>query len=469
MNPNRYAKIATCSLNQWALDFTGNKQRIMESIQIAKKEGCTLRIGPELEITGYSCEDHFLELDTITHSWEMLADILESDVTNDILCVIGMPLTYDRLMYNCSIFVLNKQIIFIKPKAMLAENGNSREGRYFTAWPSSKNTAELVLPEVIQKIKGQTTVLIGDALIQTKDTMIGIETQEEACESTPPSVQMGLEGVEIFLNNSALHHQIRELDTRIRIHTGNTQKHGGIYLYANQLGCDGGRLYFDGSCMIIANGNLLKIGSQFSLKEIEVISCVVDLDSITLKRKLVKNSEIQMQNRYEIKKINVDFKICKAFNVKYEELDQPLNLKDVVSAPEEEIAKGPACYLYNYLIRSGASGFFLPLSGGADSAAVAAVVYNMALLIHKGIKQKDEVVIQGFKKIVKNDDIVLNTPQEIMEKIFYTCYMKTTNNSSDTKQRADNLAKEIGILFFYSIFYNFLLYLTLILSRSYLL
>ena len=28
------------------------------------------QVGPELEIPGYGCEDHFLEQDTIEHSWE---------------------------------------------------------------------------------------------------------------------------------------------------------------------------------------------------------------------------------------------------------------------------------------------------------------------------------------------------------------------------------------------------------------
>ena len=39
------------SLNQWALDFEGNADRIIESIRIAKEAGATLRVGPELEIT----------------------------------------------------------------------------------------------------------------------------------------------------------------------------------------------------------------------------------------------------------------------------------------------------------------------------------------------------------------------------------------------------------------------------------
>ena len=28
------------------------------------------QVGPELEIPGYGCEDHFFELDTVDHSWE---------------------------------------------------------------------------------------------------------------------------------------------------------------------------------------------------------------------------------------------------------------------------------------------------------------------------------------------------------------------------------------------------------------
>ena len=42
------------SLNQWALDFEGNKDRIIESIRLAKAAGATLRVGPELEVRAYA-------------------------------------------------------------------------------------------------------------------------------------------------------------------------------------------------------------------------------------------------------------------------------------------------------------------------------------------------------------------------------------------------------------------------------
>lgn len=47
----RLVKVATCSLNQWSLDFRGNIDRIKQSIEKAKKAGCSYRLGPELEIT----------------------------------------------------------------------------------------------------------------------------------------------------------------------------------------------------------------------------------------------------------------------------------------------------------------------------------------------------------------------------------------------------------------------------------
>lgn len=38
---------------------------------------------------------------------------------------------------------------------------------------------------------------------------------------------------------------------------GATRKAGGVYMYANQQGCDGNRLYYDGCACIAANGEFL--------------------------------------------------------------------------------------------------------------------------------------------------------------------------------------------------------------------
>lgn len=111
-----YVTVATCNLNQWALDFDGNVARIRESILEAKAAGARYRVGPELEIPGYMCEDHFLEMDTFHHSWDGLADLLQDDTTHGILCDIGMPVLHRGTRYNCRVWVLDGRILLIRPK-----------------------------------------------------------------------------------------------------------------------------------------------------------------------------------------------------------------------------------------------------------------------------------------------------------------------------------------------------------------
>ena len=136
---------ASCQLNQWALDFDGNLDRIKKSIEQAKEKGATYRLGPELEIPGYSCEDHFLELDTFAHSEESLAKILDSDLTDNILCDIGCPILYEGVRYNCRVFCLNRQILLIRPKIYLADDGNYREKRFFSSWKDTEKLSDFTL------------------------------------------------------------------------------------------------------------------------------------------------------------------------------------------------------------------------------------------------------------------------------------------------------------------------------------
>lgn len=79
---------------------------------------------------------------------------------------------------------------------------------------------------------------------------------------------MGLDGCEIFTNSSGSHHELRKLHRRLELIQTTTHFGGGVYLYANQQGCDGDRLYYDGSSMIATNGDVLAQGSQFAISEV---------------------------------------------------------------------------------------------------------------------------------------------------------------------------------------------------------
>lgn len=44
MGASRLVTVATCNLDQLAMDFEGNLKRIVESIQVAKARGATYRV-----------------------------------------------------------------------------------------------------------------------------------------------------------------------------------------------------------------------------------------------------------------------------------------------------------------------------------------------------------------------------------------------------------------------------------------
>ncbi|EQC40110.1 NAD+ synthase (glutamine-hydrolysing) [Saprolegnia diclina VS20] len=444
--------VATCNLNQWALDFDGNLERIMSSIRIAKARGATYRLGPELEICGYGCEDHFLEADTFFHCWESMATLLSSDVTDGILCDIGMPVMHGGVRYNCRVFCLDRKILFIRPKLFHADDGNYRETRWFTTWKihadAALNLQSHMLPLSIQELTSQVEVPFGIGAIATRDSLISSETCEELFTPDAPHISLSLGGVEIIGNGSGSHHELRKLHHRIDLIRGATAKAGGIYLYANQQGCDGGRLYYDGCALIVVNGHIVAQGSQFSVNDIEVITAVVDLDDVRSYRGACSSRSEQASAPSEraLPHINVNFRVCPPTSTTAFLAPSP-RVDFKFHAPEEEIALGPACWMWDYLRRSKAKGFFLPLSGGADSASVACIVGVMCHLATAAGNagdiqvQKDILYLLGKDATATYESL---TPQELASHILHTTYMGTENSSLATETRAKTLAAEIG-------------------------
>lgn len=155
--------------------------------------------------SGYSCEDHFLESDTLLHSWETLLEILISPVAEDMLIDVGMPVMHRNVTYNCRVVFYNRKILLIRPKLILCDSGNYRESRWFTPWlkvttvfsleshcncnmtnvylmPSifkERQIEDYYLPRIVSVYTEQTVVPFGDAVISTVDTCLGFEICEE--------------------------------------------------------------------------------------------------------------------------------------------------------------------------------------------------------------------------------------------------------------------------------------------------
>lgn len=508
--------VATCSLDQWALDFDGNLRRIKASIRAAKAAGARYRLGPELEVCGYGCEDHFLEVDTFTHCWQSMAVLLADASLHGILCDIGMPVLHRGARYNARVFVLDGRILLVRPKLSLADDGNYREGRWFTAWhhdwSAPRPLEELPLPPFITELTGQVSAPFGVAALEAAD---GISVASETCEElfTPasPHIPLSLLGVDILANGSGSHHQLRKLHTRVDLMRGATARCGGVYLYANQQGCDGGRLYYDGCAMVLVNGECVGQGSQFSLRDVEVVTATVDVADVRSMRAATASRGVQAAATPPIPRVHVDISLAQsaaerrrintvALAAAAASASSPspspsprgagtgtgasasggagagagadagsahddVGIADVAVVgerivpacpshatpvhylePEEEIALGPACWLWDYLRRSGACGFFLPLSGGADSAATASIVGVMCTLLWREVvMQGNATVAADLRRVLRESpDYLPSCREELAHRLLHTCFMATAHSSDETRARARAVAGQIG-------------------------
>ena len=454
--------VSTCSLNQWALDFSGNLNRIHESVIRCRGQGARYRIGPELELCGYGCEDHFFENDTITHSWESLVRLLEMGDSDNLLFDVGLPVMHKGARYNVRVFCLNRKIILVRPKTVLADDGNYRESRWFTPWPWGRAMDEFVLPSSVGAKLGQRSCPFGVAILQLDDASIACEMCEELWAPHSPHIDFALNGVDIIGNSSGSHHQLRKLGVRMELMRSASHKCGGVYMYANQFGCDGGRLYFDGSPLIMVNGDCVAQGEQFGVHDVQVrkldLSCIirsylpflpplqvltagVDLDAVRSRRLSQPSLGMQAASAFSVPTITVNFSLATGDSCR---IPASPSVRMHFQEPEDEIGQGPACWLWDYLRRSGGSGYFLPLSGGADSAATAAIVGKMCQMVFDLIQQGHADVLEDVRKITREPSFSPACHQDIANKIFFTCYMGTSSSGAATKSRAERLSREIG-------------------------
>ena len=82
-------------------------------------------------------------------------------------------------------------------------------------------------------------------------------------------------------------------------------------MYCNLKGGDGGRLYFDGSSLIAMNGDIYSKASQFSVKDVEVETSVIDLDKVRLARSSSSSRRTQASQVKHFPRVIANINICR--------------------------------------------------------------------------------------------------------------------------------------------------------------
>lgn len=108
--------------------------------------------------------------------------------------------------------------------------------------------------------------------------------------------------------------------------------------------------------MIVVNGEARAQRAQFSLDGVEVVTTTVDLEEVRSKR-YEPSRGLQVVRAPNYGRTETSFSLSpEGRDVRYDK--SPSKKQKIrLHAPREEIASGPACWLWDYLQRSRLAGF----------------------------------------------------------------------------------------------------------------
>ncbi len=419
-------RFGAAALNQTPLDWDGNKRNIIAAIDAARADSISVLCLPELCITGYGCEDAFHSPGTHKLALEILEELVPQ--THGMIVSIGLPIFYNKALYNGAALCVDGRLIGIAPKRFLAGDGIHYEPRWFKPW-SADLRAEIEV--------GGREIPIGDLFFDCGGLKLGFEICEDAWVAHRPGSLLALKGVDVILNPSASHFAFGKQAIRERFIIEGSRAFGVTYVYANLLGNEAGRVIYDGGAVIANGGELVASGQRFSYRDVELTTATVDVDA----------NRMAQARTGSYRPIIGDEGIEVAFTFPERKPEPPTRNPEVWECggqlKEEEFCRAVALGLFDYLRKSHSNGFVVSLSGGADSSACAALV---ALAVHFGLASLGRE--RFIEKLGHIDGLgKAANPRQLVEKLLLCAYQATENSGDVTRNAARDVAFGLGAKF----------------------
>ena len=339
----RNLRLGMAQINTTVGDFKGNTKKILESIDLARDQGTDLLTFPELAICGYPPEDLLLKPQFIKENLISLDRII--DHSHDISIVVGFVDSDDDI-YNAAAMISDGKLVNVYHKMRLPNYGVFDENRYF-------------------HIGAEAPVYILSGI------GIGINICEDIWYESGPTTAQAYAGAEVIINISASPYYIGRSDARQRMLSTRASDNIVIVAYNNLVGGQD-ELVFDGNSLVLdEKGYLLAKGKHF---EEDFIAIDLDIENVFRSRlrdqRWRKEMPLAEKQGWSESKTVVSETSSQAPKPPLPKRKIPS--KDPISEVYDALVLGTRDYIH----KNGFKKVLVGLSGGIDSALVAAIAVD---------------------------------------------------------------------------------------------
>ncbi|MBC7324403.1 MAG: NAD+ synthase, partial [Moorella sp. (in: Bacteria)] len=240
-------RLALAQLNPTIGDFSGNIAKIRQAAARAREKGADLLALPELAVTGYPPRDLLCRRDFLERVDKVLADVI-APLSREIAILIGGPVRDRGALFNAALLFAGGKLYYRQDKSLLPNHDVFEESRYFQ--PAAKRE-----PVSFRGLRLGLTIC--------EDIWNDGDYWNRKLYDSDPVEELVAGGAELLINISASPYHYGKIGLRLDMLRSLARKYRRPVLYVNQVGGND-ELIFDGTSLAVdAGGNVAGMAASF--------------------------------------------------------------------------------------------------------------------------------------------------------------------------------------------------------------
>jgi len=338
-------RVGLAQINAKVGDIEGNLNKILAYISSAKNFGVDILCFPELSVTGYPPEDLLLKPNFINDSIDTIDEIRKA--SGNITVIVGFPDKKEDI-YNAAAIIHDKKVIDVYHKRYLPNYGVFDENRYFQSGTRAP-------------------------VYKLDDVIFGVNICEDIWYPGDPTRRQALLGdAQIIVNISSSPYYASKVASRERMLMTRARDNSVNVVFCNMVGGQD-ELVFDGHSVVIGeSGDIIARAKSF---EEDLLIADINVNRVFRsrihdpRRRKARHTLESHSEKAEV--IDIEGQQSK------DKAKTPIKSRiEEFNNKEEEILRALVLGTKDYVTKNGFKKVAIGLSGGIDSALVAAVAVD---------------------------------------------------------------------------------------------